>query len=124
LVAHEDVYSPRETGDLVSVPFSVCCSPALGPVPGLTVAKLFGGVQLRFTWTDVAGANEYTLYLDDEPNGGFVEGVGTATTGVTGIDLRSPNGTAGVPQFFLVAARNGCGEGPQRTGEEQDSRRR
>ena len=118
LVVSEDVVSPRYSGDTASIPFTVCCEPAPGPVSGLSVSKLPGGPHLRFTWTDVAGATDYALYEDDEADGAFVENVGSATTGATGIDYAPPAGTAGVPRFFLVTARNGCAEGPKRNEEE------
>lgn len=114
VLAAQELVDPTQTGETDSVPFTVCCTPAPGPVDELTLAKIEGDGQIRFTWNDVAGATEYALYLHDDPDGEFTEGIGSTTSGVTGIDLLPPDGTAGEPQFFLVTAKNGCAESPKR----------
>jgi len=115
LSAREEITSIRvPEGDTVSFDFTVECGPVPGPVTGLRVETLKGDGKTRFTWTDVPGATEYTLYVDDAPGSNFATPIGTATTGVTGIDLEmSPPGIDGL-ECFLVAARNVYGEGPKR----------
>jgi hypothetical protein len=114
LVAHEIVYPTRVSGDDAYMPFTVCCTPAPDAVNGLRLAKTGKDEWLRFYWSNAAGASGYVLYTDDEPDGTFDESVGTAVTGLLGIEFLIPDGIVGEPQFFLVAGTNGCAEGPKR----------
>jgi hypothetical protein len=78
----------------------------------LTVDRVNGGVGLFFSWTDVAGADEYGLFSDADPAGAFGTEEGSAISGATGVTLPLPPDTL---LFYLVAGRNPvCGTGPLR----------
>lgn len=112
LVAREEVISARDpVGDMLTREFTVCCAPAPPPVSSLRLEMMPGGLTLRFTWDDVAGASEYVLYRDLAPDGSFDEELRTATTGSTGIDLPLFGGAGADAEFFIVASRSDCAEG-------------
>ncbi|MGH9870395.1 MAG: FG-GAP repeat protein [Candidatus Polarisedimenticolia bacterium] len=66
--------------------------------------------SLKFTWTDVTGADDYVV-LQDTTNGPFTTVTGTASSGSPGLTVPLPPGSL---VYFLVAGRNAvCGEGPK-----------
>jgi hypothetical protein len=85
---------------------------AVGPT--LHVEGVPGGrppTSLRFTWTDVAGTDDYVVF-QDTGNGPFTTVTGIAPSGSTGLEVPMPPGSI---VYFLVAGRNAvCGEGPKR----------
>ncbi|OGF62960.1 MAG: hypothetical protein A2Y62_04820, partial [Candidatus Fischerbacteria bacterium RBG_13_37_8] len=62
--------------------------------------------SLLLTWTNVSEATDYVIYEDASPSGSFPTQTGSATNGSTGILIPAPTGS----RFYLVAARNACGE--------------
>ena len=67
--------------------------------------------SISFTWTDVAGADDY-IVLQDTTAGPFSTVTGVAGSGTTGLTVPTPPGNI---VYFLVAGRNAvCGEGPKR----------
>jgi hypothetical protein len=77
--------------------------------PTLMVNKVDPG-GLSFNWTDIAGADDYVLLSDGSPGGGFLVQEGSASSGVGGLTIPSPDAT----RYYLVAGRNaGCGVGPK-----------
>ncbi|MBI4168434.1 MAG: hypothetical protein HY510_00700, partial [Acidobacteria bacterium] len=83
--------------------------PPLGVRPTLRVDRAAG--DLLFTWTDVAGADDYAVYSSPTPQGTFTSELGAAVSGGPGLTVPIP---AGNIVCFLVAGRNPtCGTGPQ-----------
>ncbi len=81
-------------------------------VVGPTLDVRRSGSDIRFTWTGVAGADDYVVYSSLVPSGLFPTEVGSASSGTTGLTVPPPPGTV---VFFLVAGRNPtCGPGLQR----------
>ena len=76
----------------------------------LQVQKINGGADLRFTWTDIANADDYAVYEDSDPAGAFASQAGVAADGATGLTVPLPGGTL---KCYLVAGRNLCGPGPK-----------
>jgi len=104
--AIEEVSSLRDpVGDQLADSFEVCCATQPDPVTDLRIEKLLGGWKLRFSWSDVGGAQEYLLYQDTAPDGTFEEFVDTATTGETGIEVQS----SFLDGFFLLSSTAVCG---------------
>ncbi|MBI4229520.1 MAG: hypothetical protein HY608_01665, partial [Planctomycetes bacterium] len=91
------------------VPVDVVAPPvAVGP----TLQVNRAAADLVFTWTDVAGADDYVVYSSPTPQGTFTSELGAAGSGATGLTVPIP---AGDIIYFLVAGRNPiCGPGPQR----------
>ena len=103
--AIEDVSSLRvPEGDQLAETFEVCCSVSPDPITDLRIEKIVNGYQLRFTWTDVGGAEEYLLYEDSAPDGEFQDLVDIATSGTTGIDAP----VLFLDGFFLLEPSAGC----------------
>ena len=65
--------------------------------------------DLLFTWEDAPGADDYRVFADSAPDGGFPLVVGTADSGTTGLVAPVPPGS----KFFVVAARIGNCLGPK-----------
>ena len=104
--AIEAVSSLRDpVGDQLAESFEVCCAVQPDPVTDLRIEKLLGGWMLRFSWSDVGGAQEYLLYQDTTPDGTFSEFVDTATTGEAGIEVQS----SFLDGFFLLKSAGVCG---------------
>lgn len=80
-----------------------------GSVGGVHLQKAGGGANLKLTWTDVSGAAGYQVYEDAAPDGPFSTQTGSSTSGSTGLTVAMPPGN----RYYLVAARNACGEGPK-----------
>jgi hypothetical protein len=80
--------------------------------PTLDVVTQNNRADLHFTWTDVAGADDYVVFQDTVKNGSFTTVTGTASNGAAGLTVPTP---AGSIVYFLVAGRNAiCGEGQKR----------
>ncbi len=115
-----DFLTPTSTGFVLDLPArsawlvvgqeTPCAVPA-APA-GLRVARAGSGpaATLHFTWDDVGGATGYAVREDASPAGAFATVTGTATSGTTGLTVPLPAGN----RFYLVAARNACGESPLR----------
>ena len=87
------------------------CTPTPAPPANLRLEKLNGGSDLRLTWEDASGADDYIVFDDAAPNGIFNDVVGTSQDGATGLTIPITPGNA----FYLVAARNSaCGVGSKR----------
>lgn len=87
---------------------SLCEKPS--PVPDVKAAKVGSGSSLRLTWSDVPGALDYVVLEDGLPSGTFDAETGTATSGIEGLTVTTPEGM----RFYKVAARNACGSSPAR----------
>ena len=80
-------------------------------VMDLDVRTENGGATIRFTWAATAGATDYVVRSDVNPDSGFPVVVGSASDPAAGLTVPMTAGT----EFFLVAARSAlCGEGPLR----------
>lgn len=78
----------------------------------LLVGKMNAGADLEFHWTDVLGADDYALFSDTDPAGGFSTEADSSPSGTSGISIPMP-----ADSFigYLVAGRNPtCGLGPLR----------
>jgi hypothetical protein len=87
----------------------VSCAPATATVDDLMLARVDGGANIRFTWSDVAGATDYVVFQHSLPVGPFTTQTGSAASGVPGLMAPVPPGTI---VFFQVGARDACGVGP------------
>ncbi len=92
------------------VPVAVAATP--DPVGAtLDVFRVNNGADLRFTWSDVTGADDYVVLSSQSPQGTFVTAEGTAASGVTGVTIPLP---AGPLLYYKVVGHNAvCGQGPQ-----------
>ncbi len=82
------------------------CAPAPAEVSGLLVGRTDS--DLEFTWTDVAGADDYLVLADSSARGDFILLVGSAADGAVGVQAPIPSAT----RFFVVAGRDGTCIGP------------
>lgn len=103
-LAVENVQSLREEGDQVFVPVLACCPGNEAPVTDLRLEKINGGMTVRFTWSNVPGAENFHLYGDDEPDGPFDEQLASTVSFFTDLSL------AHIPGFFLLSQSSECGE--------------
>jgi hypothetical protein len=80
-------------------------------VTDLKLEMINAGADLRFTWTDVAGADEYWLYeCGWRPSEPCTGPVAVAATGSAGIVIPSTTGSG----FYLMASATvACGPGPR-----------
>jgi hypothetical protein len=105
--------SPRhdDTACVDRITFDVTCCPEVpAEVGSLEVNVAVPGSELWLSWGDVAGANDYVVYGQDDPDGPFTRPIQTASLGSVGVGVP----IATTPTFFVVAARNACGVGPRR----------
>lgn len=72
------------------------------------IQKIGGNIKL--TWNNVSGASDYVVYFDSAASGTFASTAGTATDGPTGLTIAIPAST----RYYLVTARNACGESPKK----------
>ena len=86
-----------------------CCAEVPPEVPSLRAELTAAGTEIRLTWDDVVGADDYVVFGADEPDQPFTRQIAIAANGAAGVGLA----TATAPGFFLVGARNGCGIGPR-----------
>jgi hypothetical protein len=94
--------------DDVSAPVDVRVVQEPGEVTGLVVEKSADDSELRFTWNDVTGADDYVLRSDAAASGEFGTLEGVATSGFAGLTIPTPPDPA---RFYLVGGRNPtCGE--------------
>lgn len=84
--------------------------PAVGNSLRLARVKVSLQWKLGLTWTNVAGANAYTVYSDTSPGGTFATVVSGAASGTTGATVTIPSTPL---VYYKVAARNDCGYGPK-----------
>ena len=104
-VAVESVQSLRDPqGDSIYFPLLVCCPGTEAPVTDLRLEKVNDGARLRFTWSDVPGAETYHLFGDDVPDGTFEIELGRTT------DFSLELDTAPLPGFFLLSQSSACNE--------------
>ena len=82
------------------------CGPAPAEVSGLLLGRT--DTNLEFTWTDVAGADDYLVLADSSARGDFVLLVGSAAGGAAGVQAPIPTAS----RFFVVAGRDGTCIGP------------
>lgn len=94
---------PARSAWLVVGQAAPCAVPAA--VAALRVAKA-AGTTLHLTWSNVAGAEDYVVREDASPAGSFGTITGTATDGTAGLTIPVPVGN----RFYLLTARDGCGE--------------
>ena len=104
------VYPDTTSGDTDiytnEISFSECSLP--GEVAGLLLDRSAENSTLTLNWTDLPNALDYIVFQDFAPNGTFGF-AGTSSSGVLGLTIAEPAGT----RYYLVAARNVCGIGPQ-----------
>jgi hypothetical protein len=93
-----------------SATLTVNAGPTPGAVTNLRVQRVNAGASLQLTWNNASNATDYVVYEDSAPDGDVTTQTGTSASGVTGLTIASPAGSA----FYLVAGRNAaCGVGPQ-----------
>lgn len=68
------------------------------------------GGNIKLTWTNVTGASDYVVYSDSIASGTFATTAGTATDGPTGLTISDSAPT----RYYVVTARNSCGESPKK----------
>lgn len=77
----------------------------------LKLAKRSGGLNIAFSWGDVAGASNYSLFQDAVASGLFGAQTGSAPTGNPGVSIAMPSENL---VFYKVAGANSvCGLGPK-----------
>jgi hypothetical protein len=86
-----------------------CCAELPSEVVSLQASVTAAGSEIWLNWSDVAGADDYVVFGQDEPDGPLTWPIQTASSGVVGTWV--PLATA--PSFFVVGARNSCGVGPR-----------
>ena len=104
-LAVENVQSLREEGDQAFVPVLACCTGNEASVTDLRLEKANGGATLRFTWTNVPGAENFHLYGGDAPDGLF----DSQLTSTPSLAIELP--LAHLPAYFLLSQSSECGEG-------------
>jgi len=103
VLEHVDV---NQTITLVAHDNPPLCSPAPAEVSGLLLGRT--GTKLDFTWTDVAGADDYLVLADSGARGDFNLQVGSAVSGSGGLQAPMPSAS----RYFVVAGRDGTCIGP------------
>jgi hypothetical protein len=68
------------------------------------------GGLLHFTWDSAPGGTDYLILEDSDPSGPFESAAAEGADGGAGVTAPMPAGS----RFYLVAARNACGNGPAR----------
>jgi hypothetical protein len=105
------VFDQSGAGALPDGERETICAPPAGAVRNLRLAKLDGGLTLRFAWDDAANADGYVVFADQDCGGAFNAQVGTASSGATGVTTAMPP----TSEFFLVSGTNtSCGIGFKR----------
>jgi hypothetical protein len=98
------------TGTSTPVPITVnggCTLPAAPATPRATAGK----GQATLSWSAVSGATSYTLRRSTTTGGPFTD-VAPSLAGTSTVNAGLTNGTT---YFYVVAAVNGCGTGPNST---------
>jgi hypothetical protein len=85
-----------------------CAAAPASEVAAVNLSKSGGSLVVR--WANLGDAGSYDVYQDTDPNGAFATLTGTATSGLSGLTVGMPAGSA---VSFRVAGRNGCGLGPK-----------
>ena len=99
-------FDVNQTVTLVAHDDPPLCGTAPAEVSGLLVGRT--GSSLEFTWTDVAGADDYLVLADSSARGDFIVLVGSAASGAAGVQAPIPSAS----RFFVVAGRDGTCIGP------------
>lgn len=84
--------------------------PPVGPTLRVAGSTIASPSHLAFTWTDVAGADDYVVVQDALASGSFTTIAGAAASGIPGLTVPTPPGSI---VYFRVAGRSAvCGTGP------------